>query len=538
MENKTTLLSETRRRKDAEANLGKTEEVLRLLVDAVEDYAMFVMDPNGYILTWNTGAQRLKGYSPTEIIGSHFSRFYTAEDLQRDHPRYELERAAANGKYEEEGWRIRKNGTRFWANVVITALKDESGSLRGFGKVTRDLTHKRIMLVALKQSEERFRLMVESVKDYAIFMLNPQGLVATWNLGAERMKGYRAIEIIGKHFSAFFNSEGRAAGKPEHELAEAIRHGRFEEEGWRYRKDGSRFWADVVITPVYDEDRKLLGFTKVTRDLTERKATEDELREAYAGLEARVIERTKELSKAKAHAEAAVRARDQFFSMASHELKTPLFALKLQTQIRQKNVERGNLKEFAPENLPKLCADDNRQVDRLSALVDRMLDVSRMSSGDFALNRSQVSVCELINSTVRRLAPILAQSKNEVLVVCPQSVKMNWDPVRMEQVFTNFLTNAGKYAPGKPVVIRVEPLPNDLKIDVQDFGPGISTEDCELIFEPFERAKATGDGKGLGLGLYICRRIVEAHGGKLEARSVPRQGLTFRMEFPYREEAK
>jgi PAS domain S-box-containing protein len=246
----------------------------RLLVEQVQDYAIFMLDPGGHIATWNNGAQRLKGYTADEIIGRHFSTFYRPEDVWKCAE--ELATALQVGRVEDEGWRLRKDGTTFWANVVITCLRDTEGRVVGFTKVTRDLTERMRTENALRQSEERLRLMVESVKDYAIFMLDRRGCVATWNVGAERIKGYSAQEIVGQHFSRFYPQEDVLAGKCEMELEVATRDGRFEDEGWRIRKDGSRFWANVVITALRDATGETVGFAKVTRDLTERRAAEIE----------------------------------------------------------------------------------------------------------------------------------------------------------------------------------------------------------------------------------------------------------------------
>ncbi|MEU5263601.1 PAS domain S-box protein [Amycolatopsis sp. NPDC021455] len=251
----------------------------RLLVQGVLDYAIFMLDTEGRISSWNAGAERIKGYAAEEIIGKHFSVFYPAEDVAAGKPARELEVAVEQGRLEDEGWRLRKDGTRFWANVVITALYDEQGRLQGFGKVTRDMTERRMAELALRESEERFRLLVQTVQDYGIFMLDTEGRISSWNAGAERIKGYTAAEIIGKHFSVFYPAEDVAAGKPARELEVAVEQGRLEDEGWRLRKDGTRFWANVVITALYDEQGRLHGFGKVTRDMTERRNAEQALRE-------------------------------------------------------------------------------------------------------------------------------------------------------------------------------------------------------------------------------------------------------------------
>jgi PAS domain S-box-containing protein len=248
----------------------------RLLVESVVDYAIFMLDTEGRVATWNLGAEKIKGYRADEIVGQHFSTFYPREDVDAGKPKRELEVASSEGRLEDEGWRVRKDGSRFWANVVITALRDETGNLRGFGKVTRDLTERRGVEEDLRRSEERFRLLVEHVADYAIYLLDPEGRITTWNLGAERMKGYQAAEILGANFALFFPKEDIDAGKPARELVAAREHGRFEDEGWRVRKDGSRFWANAVLTVLRDARGEVLGFAKITRDLTARRAAEEQ----------------------------------------------------------------------------------------------------------------------------------------------------------------------------------------------------------------------------------------------------------------------
>ncbi len=269
----------------AESLLRDSEEHFGQLVAGVRDYAVFLLDRQGNIRTWNAGAERIKGYRAEEIIGRHFSCLYPAEAVSAGWPAHELEVAAVTGRFEDEGWRLRKDGTCFWANVVISALRDPSGKVRGFLKITRDLTDRKQAEEKLRLSEERFRLIVEGIKDYAIFMLDPQGRVATWNAGAQRLKGYSAEEIIGRHFSCLYPAEAVARGWPDEELRRAAADGRIEDEGWRVRKDGSRFWANVVITALHDANGTLRGFAKVTRDLTEHRQAEENARR-LAGEEA------------------------------------------------------------------------------------------------------------------------------------------------------------------------------------------------------------------------------------------------------------
>ena len=225
--------------------LADSEERFQHLVEGVEDYAIFLLDPTGTVTTWNRGAERMKGYSPREIIGLNFSVFYSPESAGQAWPQYELSVAQETGRFATEGWRLRKDGTRFWASVVITAIRAGDGSLRGFLKITRDLTERRLAEDALKESEERFRLLVEGVQDYAIFLLDSEGRVASWNRGAEMLKGYSAVEIVGRHFSTFYTRDAIVQGKPDWELRMATQHGRVEDEGWRLRKNGTRFWAEA-----------------------------------------------------------------------------------------------------------------------------------------------------------------------------------------------------------------------------------------------------------------------------------------------------
>jgi len=263
---------------DDKQRTKREADQLRMLIHGSIDYAIFMLDPAGYVVTWNPGAERLKGYDADEIIGQHLSKFYPEDAVARGWPQHELSVARSIGRFEDEGWRVRKDGSRFWANVVITALRDEDGNLKGFSKLTRDLTSRKEAEERLRRSEEHFRLIIENARDYGIFMLDPEGFVGTWNEGAERIKQYQPEEIIGQHFSRFYPQEAKDRGWPEHELKVAAEVGRFEDEGWRVRKDGSVFWANVVITAIRDAEGRLTGFSKITQDMTARKESEERAR--------------------------------------------------------------------------------------------------------------------------------------------------------------------------------------------------------------------------------------------------------------------
>jgi PAS domain S-box-containing protein len=276
-----------------------SDDAFRLLVQSIVDYAIYMLDPAGIVTSWNAGAERIKGFQTDEIVGQHFSAFYTEEDRRVGIPAKVLEIARNEGKFVGEGWRVRKDGTLFWASVVVDRINDDEGKLIGFAKITRDMTDQREAQQALLEAERSFRILVQGVTDYAIYMLDPKGRVTNWNAGAERIKGYTAGEIIGQHFSRFYPQDKIAEDFPGYELAEAAREGRFEDEGWRIRKDGSRFWANVVITALRSDEGTLLGFAKVTRDLTARRAAEQQARHLAAEEAARIEadRRSKELQR-------------------------------------------------------------------------------------------------------------------------------------------------------------------------------------------------------------------------------------------------
>ena len=354
--------------------------------------------------------------------------------------------------------------------------------------------------------EEQFRLLVESVQDYAIFMLDPTGHITTWNAGAQRIKGYRAEEIIGEHFSRFYPEEDVRAGKTELELEVAQRDGRFEEEGWRIRKDGSKCWANVVITALRNPSGVLVGFAKVTRDLTDRRRLE----EARLG---------------RGKAEEALRLRDEFLSIASHELRTPLTALQLQLQ----SIGRIGTTE---EEVVRRIERATRSADRLSDLITTLLDVSRIASGRFELRLETFDLRDLAREVVEDMQETARGAGSELQVHLDHSIIGMWDRLRVEQIFTNLLSNAFKYAPGSPVSVSVVPEGDSAVIEIQDRGPGIPEQDLQRIFGRFERAVPSERYGGMGLGLYLTQQIAEAHDGTVDATSVLGAGACFTVRLP------
>lgn len=484
-------------------SLPTVDQRLQLLVDAVVDYGIFILDPDGHVVSWNSGAQKLKGYTREEILGKHFSVFYPPEAVAAGWPQEELRRAAQLGRFEDEGWRLRKDGSRFWANVVITALYAPDRTVLGFAKITRDLTERRRQEEALRESEERFRLLVDSVRDYAIFMLDPNGIVRSWNAGAEALKGYKASEIIGRHFSVFYPPQDQAT-RPMAELAEAREHGRAVDEGWRVRKDGTQFWANVVVTAIRGPDGSLRGFAKVTRDMSEQRRL-DEL-------------------------ERSSRRMNEFLAMLAHELRNPLAPIRNAVTIMQL--------ETLHSPVLRNCRDViDRQLTHVTRLVDDLLDVGRLNTGKIKLRKELVRFGEVVARSAETVRPLVEARRHVLHIDLPEApAYVEGDSTRLSQVLQNLLVNAAKYTPdGGRIELEVEAGEQFVVARVSDTGVGIEPEELERIFDLFMQADAgsSPSESGLGIGLTLARSLVELHGGTLDAWSAGRgHGSTFTVRLP------
>ena len=487
----------------------------RMLVEAVTDYAIYMLDPRGIVSSWNPGARRFKGYEPSEIIGQHFSNFYTDEDKAAGLPQRALEIAAREGKFENEGWRVRKDGTKFWAYVIIDPIRDSNGKLVGFAKVTRDLTERRQAEAELRKSQELFRLLVQGVTDYAIYLLSPEGNVTSWNAGAQRIKGYLPEEIIGTHFSRFYTDEDRQAGLPASALETATREGRYEKEGLRVRKDGTQFWANVVIDAIRSEDGTLFGFAKITRDITERKNAELALEKTrQALLQAQKME-----------------AIGQLTGGIAHDFNNLLMAIQGSLELMKRRLPQND------EVFTKFLDNALQGAHRGAALTQRMLAFARRQE----LKLEPLDLPELIFGMTNLLQSSLGPSVQIDTHFPLRLPKALADPNQLELALLNLAVNARDAMPkggsvgiaANEVTVTADPVLKPghyICVSVTDTGTGMDEETLQHALEPFFTTK--GVGKGTGLGLPMVHGMAEQSGGKLILKSKPGQGTTAQICLP------
>ncbi len=500
-------------------------EIFQQLVEGITDYAIFMLSVDGYVSSWNAGAQRFKGYKAEEVIGQHFSLFYTPEDKANDKPARALATARDTGKFEDEGWRQRKDGSRFWASVVIDVIHDAQGRLLGFAKITRDITDRRDTQLALRESEERFRRLVQGVTDYAIYMISPTGIVTNWNAGAARIKKYTDEEIVGQHFSTFYTDEDRAAGLPERALAVSASEGRFENEGWRVRKDGSRFWAHVVIDPIWDDEGLLIGFAKVTRDITERIET------------SRKLKRTEEALFLSQKLEAV----GKLTGGVAHDFNNILQVISGSLQLLQIYIGSHPL-----------------AAKRLESALGAVARGSKLSSQLLAFARRQplqpvvVNPGKVLQGMEELVTRALGERVDMETVIGTSTWNIQIDPHQLENVILNLAINARDAMPsGGKLTIEISNALLDedyvmsnsdvtpgqyVLVAISDTGTGMTQEVLERACEPFFTTKP--EGVGSGLGLSMAYGFAKQSGGHFSIYSEVGIGTVIKLYFPRTFEAE
>lgn len=493
----------------------KDEGRYRLLIEAVTDYAIYMLDPDGFVSSWNSGAKRFKGYEEAEILGQHFSRFYTEEDRKSGLPERALKTAATEGRFEGEGWRVRKDGERFWSHVVIDPIRSPTGELLGFAKVTRDLTERKLAQESLKRSEEQFRMLVQGVSDYALYMLDPSGVITNWNLGAQRIKGYSPEEAIGQHYSLFFSEEDREKGLPQRALETAVREGRFENQGWRIRKDGSRFWANVVIDVIRNERGELLGFAKITRDITDAVAAQRALDDAREALfQSQKMESIGRLTGGIAH---------DFNNL-------------LMVVLGSLEIVRRRTKD--DPKIIMLLDNAIKGAQRGVSLTQRMLAFARRQELKLETVDITTLICGMSELLQGSLGPTITVETRFPLVLKPVMADAN----QLELALLNLAVNSRDAMPEggrilisareEQVISNKDPLKpgSYIALSLTDDGEGMDETILARAAEPFFTTK--GIGKGTGLGLPMAQGLAEQSGGQLFLKSKKGSGTTVELWLP------
>ncbi|NIL18343.1 PAS domain-containing sensor histidine kinase [Pseudomonas sp. AN3A02] len=485
----------------------------RLLVDAVVDYAIYMLDTNGLIRSWNSGAKKIKQYEQSEVLGRHFSLFYTPEDLASDLPGRALKSAEQSGRFEGEGWRIRKDGTRLWALVIIDPIRADDGTLIGFAKVTRDLTERKAAEEALRQSEQQFSLLVQGVTDYALYMLDPNGVITTWNAGAQRIKGYEPAEVIGKHYSLFFQPEDVDNNVPQRALETVIREGRYEGQGRRLRKDGTGFLAHVVIDPIKNEQGELVGFAKITRDVTESVQAQQEIKETREALfQAQKMESLGQLT-----------------GGIAHDFNNLLMVILGSLELAKKRVPQDSRTYSLLNNAIAGAQRGATLTQRMLAFARRQeLDPQPVNVGDLIRNMS-----DLLS---RMLGAGISVDTQFPLILRPVLVDMS----QLEMAVMNLVINARDAMEGRGRILisaredTYPGRPNDSErlicIAVTDTGPGMDDATLQRAMEPFFTTK--GAGKGTGLGLSMVHGLAAQSQGHFVLKSKEREGTTAELWLP------
>ena len=509
--------------------LLSSPELYRLLVDCAADHGIFMLDPSGHILSWNTGAQRAKGFTESEVIGQHFSMLYTPEDRARHHPDAELTTAEREGRYEEEGWRIRKDGSRFWANVVITAIRRDDGMLLGFGKVVRDISNRRLLIKEMEASKQRYKSLFEHNPD-PVYALDREGRFVQANAPAAKITGFGVEELLGTHFGPLVVPECRdkaarafdaaLEGEPQY-FETSITH-----------RQGYRIDLGITLVPTFVGE-EIIGAFGIAEDITAEQRMEAE--------RSRLLKREQ---RARAEAEAASQAKSNFLASMSHELRTPINAIMGYAELLEMGIA-GPVNDQQCEKLGRI-RDSGKH---LLGLVNDVLDLSKIEAGELETASEEIAAAYVVQETLALVLPLLDKGELALRERCEGTREAVFvgDEDRVRQILVNLLSNAAKFteAGGQiEVICGMADEPDTgfqsshsgpwAYIRVEDSGIGISDDQIETVFEPFVQADSglTRKQGGTGLGLSISRKLARLMGGDLVARSQVGQGSVFTLWLP------
>ena len=493
------------------------------LVDLAFDAVFVRQFHQRRIVFWSRGAERLYGFSREAALGTEPAALLRSEYPV---PLEEIEAVlAAEGRWEGELHQVSAEGRTLVVHGRWVLQRDDAGEPATIVEINADVTARRRAEARLRASEERFRMLVQGVRDYAIFMLDPGGQVSSWNEGAQRIHGYSEEEIIGSHFSVFYTTADAATGKAQRELHIAATEGRFEEEGWRRRKDGRRFWASVILTALRDDQGELRGFAKITRDMTERRRQQRRL-EAMQRREVRDLrEHARKLGELE-------RAKTEFLRLASHELRGPLTVIGGYLTM----LLDGSIAEV-PDDAARILRILLGKSEEMRVMVEQLLEAARLEEGQLELTTRVVDLRGVLQEAAARAAVAAGPAHTVSVEVPPQPVRAAVDNLRMVTVFQNLLDNGVKYSPGGGTVrctLRTDPATGMVEVEVCDEGLGIAEEDLPRLFTRFGRlvTPANSHIPGTGLGLYLSRELVRRHGGDIRVRSRVGEGSCFTVSVP------
>jgi PAS domain S-box-containing protein len=511
-----------RRHREQDEHLRRNEELFRMLVGGVHDYAIYMLDVHGRIATWNSGAERIEGYTAREAIGQSMNLVLPPEDIASGKAQQMIEAALRDGRYEEETWRVRKGGRRYWANVVLTALRDDSGTLQGFAKVSRDMTERKRHEEALRKSDQRTRSILETALD-AIVVMDSEGTVQEWNPAAERMFGYLREKAVGGKLADLiippYLREHFWRGLAQHVVDGTGPMLNQRCETVASRLDGTEFPIEVAVTKTEQDGGSV--FTGYISDITERKRAEEEVKQLNAQLEQRVRKRTQQLESANKELEA-------FSYSVSHDLRAPLRHINGFIEILQ-STTAGQLDEESRGYL-KTIAESARQMGKL---IDDLLAFSRM--GRTELRRVPVKLNNLLAEALRELRP--ESAGRDVRWTIGELPEVEGDPTMLRQVFINLVANALKYSRRRPtseIEITASETDDEHIIAVHDNGVGFDNAYAHKLFGVFQRLHPAHEFEGTGIGLAIVRRVIARHGGRSWAEGMVDRGATLYFSLPKR----